>query len=202
MEDRKKTLKPPYVWSFDIDSTITAAPQQYARLATALQAQGDKIVCVTGHGPKQTRKELLDTLGFPYDEIIIVDPGDVGKGKAKALKHLDAFMHFDDRLEFGPEIIKICPVAFQYVEPPGDDHPKQDAKKAAKALKRCLLVGGSHDGEWFEHRGLSDLLDVDGETYRVQLEPPRFSDAPALTLDDEYGWALHLTPMNQRSSVF
>jgi len=142
-EDRKKAepadkgdaTDGPRIWSFDIDSTITAAPQQYARLATALKAQGDKIVCVTGHGPKHTRQELLDSLGFPCDEIIIVDPGNDGSGKAKALDALGAFMHFDDHVEFGPAIIKVCPVAFQYVEPPGDDHPKKAAKKAAESLK-------------------------------------------------------------------
>lgn len=137
-EERKKPaeLGPPFIWSFDIDDTVTAAPQRYARLAEALKANGDKIVCVTGHGPVETREHLLEALGFPYDEIIIVDPGKDGAGKAKALKHLGAFMHFDDRVEFGPEIIKVCPVAFQYVEPPGDSHPKKDAKAAAKALKK------------------------------------------------------------------
>lgn len=139
-EGRKKQKKPaelgpPYTWSFDIDSTITAAPQRYVRLATALRAQGDHVVCVTGHGPKETREHLLEALGFPYDEIVIVDPGPYGEGKAKALEALGAFMHFDDDVAFGPEIIKVCPVAFQYVEPPGDSHPKKDAQKAAKALK-------------------------------------------------------------------
>lgn len=125
-----------HVWSFDIDSTITAAPLQYARLAAALKAAGDSIICVTGHGPKATREELLAAVEFPFDEIIIVDPEEDGSGKAKALEHLGAFMHFDDRVEFGPEIIKVCPVTFQYVEPPGDSHPKKDAKAAAKALKK------------------------------------------------------------------
>lgn len=137
-EHRKKpdASAPPYIWTFDIDSTITAAPRQYARLAGALKAAGDKIVCVTGHGPEATRKELLDSLGFPYDEIIIVDPEEDGSGKAKVLEHLGAWFHFDDRVEFGPEIIRVCPVAFQYVEPPGDSHPKKDALAAAKALKK------------------------------------------------------------------
>jgi hypothetical protein len=139
-EERKQKhpseLGPPYTWSFDIDDTITAAPQRYARLAAALKAQGDHVVCVTGHGPVETREHLLEALGFPYDEILIVDPGEFGEGKAKALKALGAFMHFDDNVNFGPEIIRVCPVAFQYVEPPGDSHPKQDALAAAKALKK------------------------------------------------------------------
>jgi hydroxymethylpyrimidine pyrophosphatase-like HAD family hydrolase len=137
-EERKKPseLGPPYIWTFDIDDTVTAAPQRFVRLAEALKAQGDHIVCVTGHGPVETREHLLEALGFPYDEIIIVDPGEDGSGKAKALKHLGAFMHFDNEVAFGPEIIKVCPVAFQYVDPPGDSHPKHDAKAAAKALKK------------------------------------------------------------------
>ena len=136
MDDRKfsSTKGDTHIWTFDVDSTITAAPKQYARLASALQAAGDKIVCVTGHGPKSTRKELLDTLGFPYDDIIIVDPEVDGSGKAKVLDKLGSWFHFDDHIEFGPEIIKVCPVTFQYVEPPGDNHPKKDAVKAGKAL--------------------------------------------------------------------
>ena len=138
-ETRKKDKTPdgpPYVWSFDIDDTITSAPQRYSRLAHALRDAGDKIVCVTGHGPMDTRIALLDALDFPYDDIIIVDPGEFGKGKAKALKKIGAFMHFDDRVEFGPEIIKVCPVAFQYVEPPGDKASKKAAKKAADDLNQ------------------------------------------------------------------
>lgn len=138
VEERKKPadLGPPYTWAFDVDDTITSAPQRYTRLSEALKALGDKVVVVTGHGPKETREHLLEALGFQYDEIIIVDPGPYGEGKAKALKHLGAFMLFDNEVAFGPEIIRVCPLALQYVEPPGDSHPKQDAKKAAKALKK------------------------------------------------------------------
>jgi hypothetical protein len=139
VEERKhpnpEDMGPPFTWAFDIDDTITSAPHQYRRLAEALKADGDHIVCVTGHGPKETREHLLQALGFPFDEIIIVDPGEFGEGKAKALKALGAFMLFDNEVAFGPEIIKVCPLALQYVEPPGDSHPKADAKKAAKALK-------------------------------------------------------------------
>jgi hypothetical protein len=139
-EHRKKRdpsdLGPPYIWCFDVDDTITAAPVQYARLSEALKAIGDKVVVVTGHGPKRTREQLLDAVGFAYDEIIIVDPGELGEGKAKVLKRLGAFFMFDDRIEFGPEILRVCPVAFQYEEPPGDSKPKKDAEAAAKALKK------------------------------------------------------------------
>lgn len=137
-EQRKKPEPPdgpPFIWTFDIDDTISAAPRQFARLAGALKAAGDKIVCVTGHGPKSTREELLSALAFPFDEIIIVDPEEDGAGKAKVLEHLGSWFHFDNEIAFGPEIIKVCPVTFQFVEPPGDSRPKHDAKKAAKALK-------------------------------------------------------------------
>jgi hypothetical protein len=140
-EDRKKPkpkaadLGPPYIWAFDVDDTITSAPQRYKRLSEALKAIGDKVVVVTGHGPVETREHLLEAVGFQWDEIIIVDPGEFGEGKAKALKALGAFMLFDNEVAFGPAIIAVCPVAFQYVEPPGDSHPTKDAKAAAKALK-------------------------------------------------------------------
>jgi len=140
-EERKKhaepdELGPPYTFVMDVDDTITAAPAQFRRLAEAIKALGDHVVILTGHGPKHTRETLLAELGVPYDEIVIVDPKEDGAGKAKALKHLGAFFCFDDRVEFGPEIIEVCPVTFQYVEPPGDDKPKKDAKAAAKALKK------------------------------------------------------------------
>ena len=140
-EDRKKhpepdELGPPYTFVLDIDDTITAAPAQFRRLAEAIKALGDHVVILTGHGPKHVRETLLAELGIPYDEIVIVDPGEFGEGKAKALKALGAFFLFDDRVEFGPEVIQVCPVTFQYVEPPGDSHPKKDAKAAAKALKK------------------------------------------------------------------
>ena len=60
-EHRKKpdATAPPYIWTFDIDSTITAAPRQYARLAGALKAAGDKIVCVTGSTNEITTEPRL-----------------------------------------------------------------------------------------------------------------------------------------------
>lgn len=132
-----------HVWTWDIDDTITAAPRQHARIAQALRSLGDKVICVTGHGPEQTRAELLDVLAFPYDAIVIVDPQADGSGKAKTLKHLGSWFHFDNSLEFGPEIIDVCPVTFQYVEPAGDVKPKHAAEKAHKALKgsRMQAVG-------------------------------------------------------------
>lgn len=132
---RAKQSAAPHVWAFDIDETITVAPLQYARLAAALRAAGDRVVIVTGHGPASSREELLGTIGFPYDEIVIVDPQKDGSGKAKALEELKAWFLFDDSIQFGPEIVKVCPVTFQYREPAGDKKPKKSAKKAAKLLK-------------------------------------------------------------------
>lgn len=136
-ERRKKDAKKDdvRVWAFDIDETITAAPGQYARLSEALHAVGDRVVCVTGHGPVESREELLDAIGFKADEIIIADPGKSGKGKAEVLAELGAFFCFEDSIEYGPEIVKVCPVTFQYREPHGDKKPKKSAKKAAKLLK-------------------------------------------------------------------
>lgn len=70
-------------------------------------------------------------------------------------------MHIDDHVEFGPEIIKVCPVAFMYVEPPGDDHPKKDAKAAAKALvgKRSRL----EVDRYHEERKLNPYANADDE---------------------------------------
>ena len=91
---------------------------------------------VTGHGPVATRQALLDAVGFVADEIVVVDPGSEGEGKAAALKELDAFFCFDDKVQFGPDIIAVCPVTFQYVMPEGDKKPHKAALKAAKALGR------------------------------------------------------------------
>ncbi len=160
---------PPYTWTFDIDGTITSAPRQYARLAEALQAIGDKVVVVTGHGPARTRADLLTALNFPYDEILVVNPTDDGSGKRKALDELGAFMHFDDRIEFGPEILKVCPVTFQYSMPPGDEKPRKDAKKAAKALKgqrAITFTDGPLAGETHYTSGLTELIDIHNHTYR------------------------------------
>ena len=123
------------IWSFDVDNTITAAPKQYAWLSKAIRAAGGQVACVTASGPEQARKELFDAIGFECDAIVIVDPKDDGSGKAEALAHLGAWFHFDNKIEFGPELIKACPVAFQYFEPPGDHKPKKAAKKAQDSLK-------------------------------------------------------------------
>ena len=127
-----------HVWTFDIDDTISAAPEQYARLSVALRAAGDQCVVVTGHGPAETRSHFLNILGFEYDSIVIVDPQEDGSGKAEALKELGSWFHFDNEIAFGPEVIQICPIAIQYVEPAGDIKPKKAAKKAEKDLKRSL----------------------------------------------------------------
>lgn len=156
-----------HVWTFDIDDTITAAPDQYARLSELLRAAGDKVIVVTGHGPEQTRQALLDRLGFGYDAIVIVDPTKDGSGKAEALQHLGSWFHFDNEVAFGPEIIDICPVAFQYVQPPGDVKPKKAAKLAQKALKG--------------KRSLRDRFHGDGGFYEERLA---YADA-----DDEGDWA-------------
>ncbi len=123
------------IWSCDVDHTITAAPRQYAWLSKAIKGAGGQVVCVTASGPAQARNDLFDAIGFECDSVVIVDPKDDGSGKAEALEHLGAWFHFDNKIEFGPEIIKACPVAFQYFEPPGDDKPKKAAKQAQKALK-------------------------------------------------------------------
>ena len=127
-----------HIWSYDIDDTITAASKQYARLIAALQAVGDKCVAITGHGPEQSRVELLEVLGIRMDSIVIVDPQEDGSGKAAAIKELGSWFHFDNELAFAPEIVEICPIAIQYIPPPGDIKPKKAAKKAEKDLKRSL----------------------------------------------------------------
>ena len=124
-----------HVWTYDVDETITAAPKQFARLIAALQSVGDKCIAVTGHGPEQTRTELLEALGIKMDSIAIVDPKADGAGKAETLQHLGSWFHFDNEVAFGPEIIEICPVTFQYLVPAGDIKPKKAAKKAQKALR-------------------------------------------------------------------
>jgi hypothetical protein len=172
-----------HVWTFDIDSTITAAPKQYARLASGLKAMNDQIVCVTGHGPQDTRKELLDALGFPYDSIVIVDPEEDGAGKAKVLEHLGSWFHFDDHVEFGPEIIKVCPVAFQFVEPPGDIKPKKAAKAAQDDLQnkrsmRLAVSRGAQSGSLRRSRRRHRL------GLAVQLDRYREAHHPRLTSEE------------------
>ena len=127
----------PHVWAFDVDDTLTVAPQQFARLSQALRAIGDRVVIVTGHGPVAARQALLDAIGFVADDIVVVDPGEFGEGKAKALEDLGAWFLFDDKLQFGPEVIAVCPVTFQYIPPEGDVKPKKASMKAAKALGRA-----------------------------------------------------------------
>lgn len=151
------------IFTFDIDDTITAAPNQFAFISAALKAAGAKNVIVTGHGPENVRQELLDALDFMYDSIVIVDPEDDGSGKAKALKHLGSWFHFDNEVAFGPEIISVgIPVTFQFVEPPGDSHPKKAAKKAEKELKRSLRdrFHGQRTAPFREVRA-TDLVDDD-----------------------------------------
>lgn len=133
-ERRAKTTS-QRVWVWDWDETVTAAPLQHARLAQAVKQLGDKAIIVTGHGPRNAREEQADAIGFPFDDIVIVDPGKNGAGKAKCLEQLDAWFCFEDSVQFGPEIVRVCPVTFQYREVAGDIKPKKAAKKAAKILK-------------------------------------------------------------------
>ena len=150
-----------HIWTFDIDDTITAAPQRYAVLTAALKAANQKIVVVTGHGTKETRENLLDALGVAYDSIIIVDPKEDGSGKAEVLKELGSWFHFDNDVAFAPEVIKICPIAIQYVEPPGDIKPKKAAKKAAAELENKSLRDRFHSKRSAPFREIrsDDLVD-------------------------------------------
>ena len=153
-----------HIWSFDIDDCLTSAPLQFARLSEALHAVNDQVVCVTGHGPEQTRQELLDAIGFKADQIIIVDPEPDGSGKAKVLKELGAWFHFDNEIAYGPAILAVCPVTMQFVEPPGDVKPKKAAKKAAADLANRSLRDRFHGPSSFrEIRSPYAEADEDGD---------------------------------------
>lgn len=128
-ESRKKGPKNPAPdgvkrWGFDIDDTITAAPNQLPRLAAAIRAQGDEVWVITGHGPVDARAELLDSLAFPYDQIVVVEPGIDGKGKAKVIRQNDIWYMFDNVEAFGDQIVKECPVTFQFSPTPSKNPDK------------------------------------------------------------------------------
>lgn len=127
-----------HVWTFDIDGTISVAVDQYVRLSTALKAIGDRCVVVTGHGPAEDRAKYLDVLGFAYDSIVVVDPQSDGSGKAQALQELGSWFHFDNDAAFGPEILEICPVTFQFNPAPGDDAAEEDVTVQEDEPKRSL----------------------------------------------------------------
>lgn len=123
---------------FDVDETITSAPVVMAAISHALRQQGHKIYVITGHGPAETRAELLRILGFEYDELVVLDPKDDGSGKADYIQtnHID-FM-FDNKDSFGPAISRVCPVTFMYDKPPAtstDLQTQRTAQRSAAATK-------------------------------------------------------------------
>lgn len=141
-EDRKKNDDDgPKTFVVDFDETITAAPEQLARIATALHAIGDRIVVLTGNpSPRAILIERLAAYGFPFDDLIqYADDGSSGIARSEYLKQLDAWCAFDDRAGRAYTYAKVCPVLYLIAKPTSEDKQdatgaKQDAKKATQKL--------------------------------------------------------------------
>ena len=153
-EDRKKKKDKAggKVWPFDLDETITKAPDQCARMAKALREIGDKVVVVTGNqSPRDDLKKQLDGYGFKYDELIqYQDDQTDGLNRAAVLKQLDAYCAFDDRAGRGYTLAKVCPHFFLIAKPPDKAEDNTDGFNAKKAAKR------SEDPEGVESRSDDD----------------------------------------------
>ena len=186
LEERKKNDgKKTRVWIFDFDETITGPTKRLRRIAKALKKLGDTIIIVTGN--TSPRDQLVDRLKndykFPFDDLIQYDDAETfGLRRADILTQLNAWGAFDDRASRSPTLSKVCPHFFVSAKPPKD--AKDNAKggkgyakqRVNKQAKRALLVDGPLHGQTVEHRGLSDLLQIDEHTYRLDGDQAHYVD--------------------------
>jgi hypothetical protein len=137
-EDRKKNDDGPKTFVFDFDETITSAPDRLARIATALKAQGDRVVVLTGSVlPRKDLIKRLNDYGFPFDDLIqYEDPGTDGIARSKYLEQLDAWCAFDDRAGRAYTYAKVCPVLYLISKP--TDESKDSAKGSGKVAKKAV----------------------------------------------------------------
>lgn len=149
-EDRKKTdndaAGPPYTVVFDFDETITQAPDQLARIATALKALGDTIIVLTGNeSPAKELEARLEDYGFPFDALVQYhDEATNGIARAEHLKQFGAWLGIDNRIDRCYTYAKVCPHLYLVTKPSKEEkddadgtkkQAKQDAKQAAKEIK-------------------------------------------------------------------
>lgn len=162
----------------DYDGTITAAPDQLAVISVALRAQGHKVIVLTGNtSPRDDLLKQLSDYGFEHDGLIQYNDEESDGGvRARYLKRLDCWFGIDNRADRAVIFADVAPHAYIIAKPNKRDKnnakdglDKSGVKKdVKKQLKRCLLIGGPHDGRIVEHRGLSNILDINGELYRLQ----------------------------------
>jgi hypothetical protein len=118
----------PLVFAFDLMDTITAASMQYGAISAALRTAGHRVIVITGSGPEAEVKALLTSVRFGYDDLVILDPGSDGSGKADYCKTHGVSFLFDDRIAFGPAMAKAgIPTTFMWDAGPSSN--KETAKK-------------------------------------------------------------------------
>ena len=150
-EERKKTGNdldgPRYTVVFDFDETITNAPDQLARIATALKSLGDTIIVLTGNeSPAKELEGRLEAYGFPFDALVQYDDsGSNGIARAEHLKQFGAWLGIDNRVDRCFTYAKVCPHLYLVTKPTKEEkadadgtkkQAKQDAKQAAKDAKQ------------------------------------------------------------------
>ncbi len=139
-------------WCVDYDGTVTGAPDQMARIASALKALGDRIIVLTGNqSPRADLVKQLDAYGFPFDDLVQYhDDGTNGIERAQHLKQFGAWGAFDNRVDRAIILGKVCPHLYLIAEPTDDEKQaakdndsKKNAKQAAKAIKRSEARGAA-----------------------------------------------------------
>jgi len=119
---------PELVYGFDIDGTITAAPEAMRELMAALIEAGHHVAVLTGSmghvGPdtdhRDKRTTQLEALGIHggthYDSLSCYGDGPdaVAKEKAAEAGRTGMAMMFEDSLQYALHIAAHCPVMVMY----------------------------------------------------------------------------------------
>ncbi len=98
-------------FGFDIDGTISAAPEAFAAIAAALIAAGHEVHVLTGtmeptidDAMRQRRVAQLAAFGFPYSRLHIVNAPTHVSGKAAYCSEHRIVMMFEDSIPYSDAI--------------------------------------------------------------------------------------------------
>jgi len=131
----------------DLDGTITAAPKKFAKLLADLHDGGEKVTVLTGGNPDtdvDAKKELLEECGCDgaYDDLVIVDQGQVAENKAEWCKENDVDVFVDNNLANAGTVLASGHVPLVLVALT-DDTKDVRARQAVELLRARLVETGA-----------------------------------------------------------
>lgn len=135
--------------AFDIDGTITKAPQMFAILSAALRAAGHRVAVVTLRQDRVSAEETLRACKVDYDSLDTLPmdyDGDAVAWKVERLRDLGASTVFDDLLgvanQLDPGVVVFVPrdpakgdMVYVEREPKVEQADRSDLAREAAALR-------------------------------------------------------------------